>query len=171
MNTFEIKNYLERHEDTRGLFLNVYAVDQLPKEKIRRTRWLLVVNCCPASRRGKHWVAMYCENDKLEFFDSFGMPPSMYEGVPIFIERQRPNSIIYNCQQLQSIDTDVCGHYCITYAVWRAQDSSLQDIMHGFIRLNEEDSIERVQSEGRRFIEQLNDRDSIVKFFITNSLI
>ena len=151
MNTEEIKNYLETYEDTRDIFLNVYAVDQLPKEKISRTRWLLVTNCCPANRRGEHWVAMYCENDNLEFFDSFGMSPSMYEGVPDFIERQETNSVIYNCQQLQSIDSDACGHYCIMYAIWRAQGYSLQDTMTRF--------------------NQLNDRDSIVKFMITNFLI
>ena len=94
--------------DTRDIFLNAYAVDQLPKEKIIRKRWLLITNCCPANRRGEHWVAIYCENDNLEFFDSFGMPPSMYDGVPEFIENQRTNSVIYNCQQVQSIDSDAC---------------------------------------------------------------
>ena len=37
MNTEEIKNYLETNEYTRDIFLNVYAMDQLPKEKISRT--------------------------------------------------------------------------------------------------------------------------------------
>ena len=151
MNTEEIKKYLESHDDTRDIFLNVYAVDQLPKKKISRTRWLLVTNCCPANRRGEHWVAMHCENDNLEFFDSFGMPPSMYNGVPEFIKRQRTKSVIYNCQQVQSIDSDACGHYCIMYAIWRAQGYSLQSIMTRF--------------------RQINDRDSIVKYMVTNLLI
>lgn len=151
MNTEEIKNYLETNEYTRDIFLNVYAMDQLPKEKISRTRWILIMNCCPANLRGEHWIAMYCENDNLEFFDSFGMSPLMYEGVPDFIEKQKTNSVKYNCKQLQSIDSDACGHYCIVYAVWRAQGYSLYDIMERF--------------------DKLNNRDNFVKFMITNILI
>ena len=109
------------------------------------------MNCCPANLRGEHWIAMYCENDNLEFFDSFGMSPLMYEGVPDFIEKQKTNSVKYNCKQLQSIDSDACGHYCIVYAVWRAQGYSLYDIMERF--------------------DKLNNRDNFVKFMITNILI
>ena len=106
MNTEEIKNYLETNEYTRDIFLNVYAMDQLPKEKISRTRWILIMNCCPANLRGEHWIAMHCENDNLEIFDSFGTSALMYEGVSYFIEKQKTNSIMYNCKHLHSIDLD-----------------------------------------------------------------
>ena len=79
MNTLEIKRYLESNEATRDAFLNVYALDQLPKEKLPRERWLLVCNCCPANMTGEHWIAMFYENGTLEFFDSFGLSPERYD--------------------------------------------------------------------------------------------
>ena len=88
MDTNEIKSILERNEVTSDVFLNVYAADKLPKDRIERDRWLLVVNFCPSNYRGEHWVAVFSENGKLEFFDSFGLPPDVYEGVVPFLRAQ-----------------------------------------------------------------------------------
>ena len=85
MDTNEIKSILERNEVTSDVFLNVYAADKLPKNRIERDRWILVVNCCPSNYRGEHWGAVFSENGQLEFFDSFGLPPDVYEGVVPFL--------------------------------------------------------------------------------------
>ncbi len=88
MDTNEIKSILEKNEATSGVFLNVYAADQLPKKRIERDRWLLIANCCPSNYRGEHWVAVVSENGQLEFFDSFGLPPDVYERVVPFSARK-----------------------------------------------------------------------------------
>ena len=85
MDTNEIKSILETNEATSDVLLNVYVADQLPKKRIERDRWLLVANCCPSNYRGEHWVAVYSENGKLEFFDSFGFPPDVNEGIVPFL--------------------------------------------------------------------------------------
>ena len=146
MNTLEIKRYLEKNEDTRNIFLNVYAVDQLPKRKIEQERWLLVCNCCPANKRGEHWIAMFYENEELEFFDSFGLSPEDYDGVTEFLLAQKPKDIIFNTIQLQSDESDACGHYCILYGLHRSRGETFHTIIKNMNELNRDDFIKFIVS-------------------------
>ena len=68
-----------------------------------------------------HWVAVCVplENDEpVEFFDSFGKPPSAY---PDFSNCLNCESevILYNPLQLQESGTFACGHYVIAYCAFQ----------------------------------------------------
>ena len=151
MDTLEIKNYLETNTVTSDAFLNVYALDQLPKKKLTQERWLLICNCCPADRRGEHWVAMFYERGgDVEFFDSFGLTPEAYgDAILSFISAQEQDCVVYNNAQLQSPESDACGHYCIMFAYHRCRGESFKAI-----------------------VEKLNalTRDNVVKFIVTTLL-
>ncbi len=144
MNTLQIKKYLETNKVTRNIFLNVYAADQLPKEKLDRDRWLLVCNCCPANRRGEHWVAMFYENGTLEFFDSFGLPIENYAGVEEFIRVQKPSKVISNTIQLQSSESDVCGYYCIYYGYSRADEESMEQVLNNLSYMSRDTFVKHI---------------------------
>lgn len=147
MNTLEIHNRLRAFETTRPIFLDVYAVDQLPKKKLKQERWLLVCNCCPVALKGEHWIAMFFENERLDFFDSFGFAPQDYDdAVMKFIQKQNIKDVFYTNRQLQSIDSDACGHYCILFALFRSKGESLQE------------SITKMQ---------VMNRDEFVKYIVT----
>ena len=47
-------------------------------------------------------------------FDSYGYGPEMYN-----LENKLPNSeiIVFNTEQLQSLASEVCEHYCLSHAV------------------------------------------------------
>ena len=81
---------------THNNFINVFAIDQLKgRGKIRQKNWLLVCNSSPSNSIGLHWFSIYKENDIIEFFDSYGAPPSAY-GLQKFIERQDINLCLHN---------------------------------------------------------------------------
>ena len=133
MNTNELKRKLETSHVTSPFFLNVYALDQLPNKNLMQEPWLLVCNCCPIHLPGQHWIAMFKEQSTLDVFDSFGLPPNVY-GLQSFLDTQDANTIMYNNTKLQSIRSDVCGHYCLYFAYYR----SLGESMHSIVkRLNE----------------------------------
>ncbi|GFT67257.1 uncharacterized protein NPIL_535271 [Nephila pilipes] len=45
-----------------------------------KKRAALVINTDPHDKEGSHWLAMYIQDEKtIEFFDSYGLPPSVYE--------------------------------------------------------------------------------------------
>ena len=152
MNTLEIKRYLESNEATRGVFLNVYALDQLPKTKLARERWLLVCNCCPANREGEHWIAMFYENGMLEFFDSFGLSPKRYDRgeddrISMFMRAQEPpKGVVFNNERLQSYESDACGHYCILYAFHRCRGEPFEAIVASLKGLTRDSDVKFIVS-------------------------
>lgn len=139
MNTLEIKQKLEENKHTKAIFQNVYAVDQLPREKIRQDRWLLVVNCCPIKRKGEHWICIYGDKDAgIDFFDSFGFSPVEYDKkITQFFHRQGYPGIDvkFNATRLQDFNSDACGHFCIMFACQRALGRSMGTIVERLKRI------------------------------------
>ncbi|GIY93390.1 uncharacterized protein F54H12.2 [Caerostris extrusa] len=99
-------------------------VGQMPKR--------IIVGCVDndafhdeSSEPGSHWLAFYCENGCIEFFDSFGNPPDFYD--PRFHEiTLRYPSVCWNSTPLQNLtsnhaawtdqsDPDFCA--CTVFAI------------------------------------------------------
>lgn len=121
MNSIEIENYLRRIPIQN---VGVYASDCLPLKIAPNTA--IVVNTDPHTKQGTHWVAFYLDsNGHLEFFDSFGQPPSVADHM-IFTRRNgwRFN---FNSKQLQGQHSLMCGHFCLTYLLFRACGASMRE--------------------------------------------
>ncbi|GIY29512.1 uncharacterized protein CEXT_236651 [Caerostris extrusa] len=72
------------------------------------------VNSDESSEPESHWLAFYCENGCIEFFDSFGNPSDFYD--PQFLEiTLRYPSVCWNSTPLQNLTSNVCGMYCIYF--------------------------------------------------------
>lgn len=110
---------------TQRQFLGVFSADMLPIRMPSRT--LAIVNCCDRDKPGMHWLAMYNdENGRLEVFDSFGQSPYLYnlqEKLP------RASVLTYNTKQIQSLNSDVCGQYCLYYCYFKARGFDISDII------------------------------------------
>ena len=143
MNTQQIEHMLKRNKTTSEYFLGVFAADQLPTRKIEQEVWLLVCNCCPINLPGEHWIALFGNaRQEIEVFDSFGFSPNVYDGVHQFLRDQHPTLITYNTQQLQSFESDACGHYCLYFAYYRAQGVSMSTIIEKIVDgMNRDDFI------------------------------
>jgi hypothetical protein len=128
MNTNEIEAILsEGLRGTNSKFLGVFASDCLPSH-IHSYPSCLVANTDPHNLPGTHWVAFYFISPRqLEFFDSFGMHPSIYG---FNLEAK----VHYNEHQIQSFTSDVCGHYCIFFLYQRARSLDLVSICKDLLR-------------------------------------
>jgi len=137
MNTKEIDRFLRRRLQN---FDGVFSIDTLPD----RPR-LLVCNTDPSDKRGRHWVCVYVENGRREFFDWFGRRPN--ETFECYLNRHC-SSWSFNERQLQSVISKLCGHYCIYCCICRSRntelrrkivrsftnDTALNDVLiHGFV--------------------------------------
>ena len=133
MNTFELEHILQRNISPREIFLGVFALDSLPTrtELRQKNRWFLVCNCCPSTKRGHHWVAVFYNHGSIEFFDSFALSPWAYDfRMTTFLHyTSRAREILYNDVRLQEIDSDACGHYCILFGVARSGGDTFQNIV------------------------------------------
>ena len=79
MNELTIKRILESDARTRDSFRGVYSRNELPIAA--PTTSLYVCNTKPNHKPGEHWVTIYIDNNRREYFDSFGMPPLFDEFV------------------------------------------------------------------------------------------
>lgn len=128
MNTTQIEKCLVKIPRLRNA--TVLASDRLPNTPIQ-PRTAIIVNTMSHTERGEHWVAFYCE-DRIEYLDSYGRPPYQAD-YQKFLRRNSTRSYIYNRYRLQSYDTSVCGHYCLTYLYCRAAlDMTLNDYVQLF---------------------------------------
>ena len=146
MDTDKLEAILQRNEAVRDTFLGVFALDRLPsrfelvdvqtqQERMGLSnRWFLVCNCCPSFKKGIHWIAVFYDEGSVEFFDSFALPPGVYDDdaarLTTFLdETSGAEEVIYSTTPLQSIDSDACGHYCVLFCVARSRGMPFKSII------------------------------------------
>ena len=77
-----------------------------------------IANLADLNERGTHWIAMKFINNKLFYFDSYGI-----EFIPDIIKKQY-DKIITNIYRIQSIDSNECGKFCIMFIKSNIQNES-----------------------------------------------
>ena len=117
MNTLQILNVLQSDPFTKSVFTSVVPSDRLPDTVLEKPRGF-IVNVDTSDGPGSHWVAIYLTADgKGEFMDTYGQKPSYYsENFKTFLE-DNSSTFIYNKLALQSPWSNVCGQYCLFYAL------------------------------------------------------
>ena len=84
---------------------------------------------CDSPSGGSHWLACRVQHDRAYWFDSFGLPPHAVVENDLMGSRKDPDPrfgawlkamgvihIDYNERDIQSIASDVCGHYACYFA-------------------------------------------------------
>jgi len=131
MNTVQINDYLKDLSCYGGAFCR----NELPPINIRPC--VLIANTDPCSKPGQHWVAMIFNKDGSgEYFDSFGFPP-LSEDLLNHLNRYCPIGWKYNNRILQSLDSDVCGLYCILYAKRKCTSRAFYNLFSTDTKLND----------------------------------
>jgi hypothetical protein len=129
MDTLQVENLLRADCKLSTIFEGVFASDRLPLF-CGGGDLGMVMNLDPSDRGGSHWVCIYVQDGKGEYFDSYGMAPPIEEFLD-FLQRNS-KTWSYNKQELQSLDSTVCGHYCIWFLSERARGRSMQNIVQDF---------------------------------------
>lgn len=119
-------------------FLGVFPSDKLPSVKLQT--FSMVANTDPSDRPGTHWVAIHVNNGKAEYFDSYGLEPSI-PTIHRFLTRF--NKCQYNKKQIQGFLSSVCGHYSVYYIWERSKGVPMMDILYRFTE-NHEDNDELI---------------------------
>ena len=132
MDTVQLTIILRKDRYTRGVFQGVYPSDKLPTS-VSSYPALFIANVDTSDKPGIHWVAFYFAKEREgEFFDSYGLPPSNYTGTFTSFLTNNSNSWIFNTVTLQSVNSKVCGHYCLYFALFRSRQVNMSMIVHRF---------------------------------------
>lgn len=113
---------------------DVYTLEELDgfvrKEEVARPL-AMVVNTDPSPEGpGEHWVAIYADQTKTEFFDSFANNPTRVGFYRLFNHLDQPWE--RNTRGLQDLFSIVCGHYCLYYLLQRSRGHRMKDIVQIF---------------------------------------
>lgn len=123
------------------IFTGVFAADMLPDPpKEVYIEHGCIANTQNRNEPGLHWCAFwYNKFSRPEYFDSYGMAPH----ITSFRQFLGP-SFTYNSTSLQSFTSDVCGHYCLMYLIYKSRGIPMAVFLNQFSNLREKnDNIAR----------------------------
>ena len=117
-----MRDIITRHYHLQSRFAGIFARDQVPREL--ESGFFYIVNSANRADSGEHWLTFFMD-EEVEFMDSFGKSPEQY-GLHV----RYP--LIMNGRQLQSNESDTCGHFVMFYLYFRTLDLSMETILSSF---------------------------------------
>lgn len=137
MNTLELESCLKQNRYTRKSFIGVYAADELPTVPIKKQKAIIIANTATSNHPGLHWICFVFSRNKIEFFDSSGQSYNQNKYFKQFVKINKNNKrIIVNKKVYQSKFSDLCGQYCLLYALFRSKFSSQHYFVKRFNKRN-----------------------------------
>ena len=145
LSTRDLEDMMRQDPVTSSCFLGVFASNELPS-KIPSYPSGLIANTDPNNKPGQHRVAMFLEEGKEEFFDSYGLPPNFYTDHFTKFLTSHPGDTERNVGTLQALNSDVCGYYCMFYLFHRSRGQDFKSIVKRF-------SLDNRQANDRRVVQ------------------
>ena len=140
MNSLEIDAIMNNDLWKRN-YGGIFACDAIPKYLCITCNFGIICNLSESNSLGTHWIAIYMpeKGTCLEYFDSYGMPPSNEHFFAVLKEGKL--SYCFNKVQIQNFGSDVCGEYCIFFLLLRFSGvdyDKILDIFSNDFELNDE---------------------------------
>jgi hypothetical protein len=110
--------------------VGVYAANTLPK-KCRKPA-AVIMNNQNSSMPGEHWSAAFLPvRGKAEYFCSYGLQPNLVAAHEKFLLRNA-KAYIYNKKQLQQLETQECGRFCLLYLANKMDGRTMNQFLTNF---------------------------------------
>ena len=91
---------------------------------------IFIYNLEPSHISGSHWVTTYVKNDKINYFDSFGMPP--FQEIVNHARRNNKTLLYLQNDQIQHMKTTTCGYFCLHFLNEMNKGVSYYDLLKVF---------------------------------------
>jgi len=124
MDTTQIDDAMSRDACLRKTYGGTWSIDNFPAWSSDPCCY--IINLSPSWHRGSHWTAVYRDKHRCEYFCSYG------SRAPKEIRRLMGRNYSESGVQLQTINSDLCGQYCILYIMCRCRGGSLNDFLDCF---------------------------------------
>ena len=109
-------------------FKGVFPKDVRPADTISKQE-CGIFNLDDAGNEGTNWTTYFVDGNRVEYFDSFGMP------APEAVEKYLKSSdlpVVYNTRIYQKFISSRCGWYCLYFLLQRAKGKDLLDVLDDF---------------------------------------
>lgn len=118
----EIVDYFENVPCLKPYFLGVFSIDNFPKNLGQRS--CFICNMSKSNEPGSHWISFIKSEPKtIEIFDSLGTKVDLLKP---FLKFKGNPTIVYNDAAFQSITSNTCGYFAITFLIERSFNLDLK---------------------------------------------
>ena len=131
MNTKQLWNALTHNPETNFYFDGIFSVDTL--SIIRERPELIICNTDPSDKPGKHWVLFFFKGKSVDFYDSLGQDINYYGSLFLDFIKNFAHDYKQCIRRTQLIDNDLCGHYCLYYALCKCNGDSMEKIIDSMV--------------------------------------
>ena len=104
LTNFEIQKYYQNEPRCNGVYSRDNLLDKIKDETY-------VINLDEHSDIGTQWIALYALNNKVTYFDSFGVE-HIPKQIKNFIDK---STVVTNVFRIQAFDSVMCGYFCIIF--------------------------------------------------------
>lgn len=130
MNTLELQRFLNLNNNKK-IVMKVCAIDQLPRTLKKNKEHGFVINLSRASERGSHWASLYIDKQRnATWCCSFAFKPRGHQ-IRNFINKNC-KTFSYNKQQLQQLNSSVCGMYATLFILHMMNNGTLNSFVKHF---------------------------------------
>ena len=129
LTNFEIQKYYKNEPRFYGVFSrnNLF-------EKLKDGAY--IINLDEYADVGTHWIVLFCNRNKIVYFDSFGVE-HIPEEIKEFIEKIPGNkNIKANIFRIQENNSIMCGYFCIGFINFMVAGKKLTDYTNLFSPLD-----------------------------------
>lgn len=106
LSDIELINYVREYNIP--YFRGVFMKDQLPNRRYKNES--MIINLDNSSGNGTHWVCFFKKDNKIHYYDSFGVKPPIQ-----LVEYFKNCEVCYNIDKNQNFDEVICGHLCLEF--------------------------------------------------------
>ena len=116
---------MQKYYENESRFNGAYSRDNL-LNKIKDGAY--IINLDEHADTGTHWIALFCNKNKIVYFYSFGV-----EHIPKEIKEFIGNkNIEANIYRVQANDSIMCGYFCIGFIDFMLAEKTLTDYTNLF---------------------------------------
>ena len=138
LDTIDI-DYVLKKDITKKEFIGVFPSCEIPKSEMKR--YFFITNTDTHDEPGSHWTAWMVENDKVEFFDSFGRSPVNYQMPHYYKHYVLGKRVSYSSLRVQNFSSKTCGYFCVFYVYLRSLGFDYEFIVRELGNLDNNDEI------------------------------
>ena len=132
-----LESELNKHLEKVKNYIGSFARNELHQIKIKTFPTFLVINLDTRQSYGTHWIALAVYQNEIYICDSLGginpsstLPIELIDYLNILTNHRQ----IFMTKQLQSINSEFCGQYCVLFIKQMSENNSFCQFLSMFTR-------------------------------------
>ena len=110
-------------------FKGVFSSDTIPYFN-NSEKFSLIVNLSKHNEIGTHFIGIFYDKKYIYYFDSYGLP-CLIPQIKVFLNSFQCE-VYYNKRSIQSIESSLCGIFCLNFIYLLEKGMSFEEYIHLF---------------------------------------